>query len=202
MKILYLKSNNQESDKLEAYLRGDGNEVISHMEKITPDIVLKLMPDIIVSYNYRFILKSDVISIPKMGVINLHVSYLPWNRGADPNFWSHVEGTPKGVTVHYIDPGIDTGDIITQKKVIFSEKDTLSTSYAKLHKEIQDLFYGVWPDIKKGKNSRIKQSGEGTAHWVKDRAEFDHLMKNGWNTLLSDLQIGLKHESAHKKPQM
>ena len=173
MKILYLKGNNQESDKLESFLRGDGNEVVSSAEKVSFGFVSELKPDIIVSYNHRFILKNDVIAVPKLGVINLHISYLPWNKGADPNFWSHVEGTPKGVTVHYINAGIDTGDIIAQKQVVFSAQDTLSTSYAKLHKEIQDLFYGIWPDIKNGKNGRTKQEGEGTSHLVKDRAPFD-----------------------------
>ena len=43
------------------------------------------------------------------------MSYLPWNRGADPNFWSILEDTPKGVTIHIMDESIDTGDILYQK---------------------------------------------------------------------------------------
>lgn len=46
--------------------------------------------------------------------MNLHISYLPWNKGADPNFWSCIDGTPAGVTLHHIDAGVDTGDIIAQ----------------------------------------------------------------------------------------
>ncbi|MCL0081308.1 hypothetical protein M1N64_03665 [Peptococcaceae bacterium] len=42
--------------------------------------------------------------------INLHISFLPWNRGADPNFWSFIENAPVGVSIHYLDEGIDTGD--------------------------------------------------------------------------------------------
>ena len=52
--------------------------------------------------------------------INLHISYLPWNRGADPNLWSAV-GMPKGVTIHYINDGFDTGDILFQKAILFVE---------------------------------------------------------------------------------
>ncbi|MBU4348538.1 formyl transferase [Patescibacteria group bacterium] len=200
MKILYLKGNNQESDKLEEFLSKDNNEVVSCAEKISYDFALQIKPDIIISYNYYFILKNDIISIPKLGIINLHISFLPWNKGADPNFWSHVEGTPKGVTIHYINEGVDTGDIVAQKKVVFSNNDTLSTSYVKLHKEIQNLFCEIWQKIKSGKNDRKKQVGEGTSHLMKNRIAFEYLLKKGWDTSLSELQLNLNHNSIHKKP--
>ena len=199
MKILYLKSNNQESEKLERFLMNDGNNIVSISEKFDFDRLSKINPDIIISYNYRFILKKDIISFPEWGVINLHISYLPWNRGADPNFWSNVEGTPKGVTIHYIDVGVDTGDIIAQKIVVFSDNDTLSTSYAKLHEEIQNLFYKIWPEIKAGKNNRQVQTGKGSQHLIKDRSDFEYLLIKGWDTPLTELQIKLDHESVHKK---
>ena len=52
-------------------------------------------------------------------MINLHISYLPYNKGAHPNFWSWVKNTPKGVSIHLISEKIDAGDIIFQKKLIF-----------------------------------------------------------------------------------
>ena len=75
--------------------------------------------EMIISYGYRHIIKKSIIEYVKGNIINLHISYLPWNRGADPNLWSFLENSPKGVTIHYIDEGIDTGDIITQKKIRF-----------------------------------------------------------------------------------
>jgi len=199
MKILYLKSDNQESEKLEKFLLDGGDEVVSFSAKVDFGTVFKIKPDILVSYNYGYILKNDIISIPKLGSINLHVSFLPWNKGADPNFWSHIEGTPKGVSIHYIDEGVDTGDIIAQKKVVFSENDTLRTSYVKLHKEMQDLFYATWPKITSGKNSRKKQNGSGTLHRDADRPVYDYLLKQGWDTSLSELQLNLDHGSIHRK---
>jgi methionyl-tRNA formyltransferase len=145
-------------------------------------------------------LKNDIISIPKLGVINLHISFLPWNKGSDPNFWSHVEGTLKGVTIHYIDEGVDTGDIIAQTEVIFSNEDTLSSSYTKLHKEIQDLFYETWFKIKKGGVVRKKQVGKGTIHRKVDKLAYDYLLKQGWGTPLSLLQLNLDHNSIHERP--
>ena len=77
--------------------------------------------------------------------INLHISYLPFNRGAHPNFWSFVDNSPKGVTIHEIDEGLDTGPIIHQKKLSFNikkkESDTFFKTYKILNNEIQKLFF-------------------------------------------------------------
>ena len=48
-------------------------------------------------------------------IVNLHKAYLPYNKGAHPNFWSFAENTPSGITIHVIDSGIDTGNIIYRK---------------------------------------------------------------------------------------
>ena len=188
MKIIYLKSNNNESEKLEKFLTKDNNEVVSFSEKISYDFVFQYQPDIIISYNYRFILSKNIICIPELGVINLHISFLPWNKGADPNFWSHIDKTPKGVTIHYINEGIDTGDIIAQSKVEFLLDDTLNSSYIKLHHEIQRLFYDTWPKIKGKTIERKKQEGNGTTHRKNDKAVYDYLLKQGWDTPLCKLK--------------
>ena len=66
----------------------------------------------------------------------MHISLLPWNRGYHPNIWSFLEDTPKGVTIHYINEGIDTGDIIVQKEIVIDEdKETLKSSYEILHEK-------------------------------------------------------------------
>src|SRR6056300_461455 len=59
--------------------------------------------DWVISFGYKHILKSDFISRFYRKIINLHISYLPYNRGSHPNVWSFVEDTPKGVTIHLID---------------------------------------------------------------------------------------------------
>ena len=53
-------------------------------------------------------------------------------EGQDPNLWSFIEDTPKGVTIHEIDEGIDTGDIIFQKEIVLNSNETLASSYEKL----------------------------------------------------------------------
>lgn len=75
-------------------------------------------PDVILVYSMSQLLKPNIFSIPKQGTINLHTAYLPEYRGPNPDFWQyyHLEMTP-GVTVHYVDAGEDTGDIILHERV-------------------------------------------------------------------------------------
>ncbi|NLW76869.1 MAG: formyl transferase, partial [Methanomicrobiales archaeon] len=61
------------------------------------------------------IINKYLLSLPKWGFINTHPSLLPYNRGKHYNFWAIVEEVPFGVTLHRVDLGVDTGDIIVQK---------------------------------------------------------------------------------------
>ena len=143
------------------------------------DELVEERPDIRISYGHNRILKGADLRIP---TINLHISLLPWNRGADPNFWSWVEGSPKGVTIHWIDEGIDTGDIIAQREVRFGPDETLATSYAALRSEIEGLFREVWLSIRNGYAPRAKQPPGGSYHRVKDKEPLAHLLTHGWDT--------------------
>ena len=186
MKILFL--GDRDNPMLE-WLIKIGENVIQTSEKITPEYVNFHEIDFIVSYGYRHILRKNILDLLPNKIINLHISYLPYNRGADPNFWSFIENTPKGVTIHYLDEGIDTGDIITQEKVKFNtKKETLATSYEKLQLTIQKLFKQSWQDIINKKFKPKKQVGVGSLHKVKDKIDFDYLLKDGWNTPLSVLE--------------
>src|SRR6266542_352813 len=83
-----------------------------------------------VLFGYR--LPRAVIDLFPRGCFNLHPAYLPYNRGADPNVWSIVEGTPAGVTLHWMDDGIDTGDIVAQERVHIGPADTGRSLYLRL----------------------------------------------------------------------
>jgi len=78
--------------------------------------IKELNPDLIVVYSMSQLLKDNIYNIPLHGTINLHPSYLPKYRGPFPDFWMYynVDLQP-GVTIHYIDDGEDTGDIIYQE---------------------------------------------------------------------------------------
>lgn len=185
-KILFL---GPEDSPLLSWLREQGEQVIQTADKFSAQYVLEEGFSFLVSYGYRHILHKDILDIFLGRAINLHISYLPWNRGADPNFWSFVEDTPKGVTIHYLDEGVDTGDIIVQNEIQFnSDRETLATSYEKLHAAIQDLFKQNWVSIKSGKCQRQYQGGKNATHGVKDKERLSQLLTDGWNTPVSALE--------------
>ena len=178
MKVLFLGPNNS---PLIAFLRADGTEV-SQLE-LPISIIDTRHYDFLISYGYRFIIESEILSLFSNRAINLHISYLPWNRGADPNFWSFVDNTPKGVTIHHLDEGIDTGNIIVQKQIEFTpSENTLRKTYDRLQRELQRLFIENWDNIRNGKLPSKKQPPGGSFHRKADRLLYEYLLKDGWNT--------------------
>jgi pseudaminic acid synthase len=180
-KILFLGDDNG----IIAYLKSIGENVTITSNKITRNFVKEY--DFVISYGYRHILEKDILDMLPDRIINLHISFLPWNRGADPNLWSFMDKTPKGVTIHYMDEGIDTGDIIVQKKVEFNyDSDTLASSYKKLKRSIEELFIKNWNTIKNITCDRKKQNiGDGSYHKTKDRLDLGTLVPNMWETKIS-----------------
>ena len=103
--------------------------------------------DLVISYGYRHILSEKQLSYCKQDPLNLHISLLPWNRGAHPNFWAFYDKTPHGVSIHKIDRGVDTGEILIQKEVFFDGDITLKDSYFKLRLEIEKLFISNYKNL-------------------------------------------------------
>ncbi len=100
-------------------------EGLSLKEKETHQIIEKLKPDIIVVSSFNQIIPKDVISVPKLGVINIHPSLLPKYRGATPTVWALMNGEEEtGVTAHFIeDERVDSGRIIAQTKLKIEPAD-------------------------------------------------------------------------------
>ncbi len=125
--------------------------------------------DLIVSFGYRHILSADVLKTAQYPVINLHMSYLPFNRGAHPNFWSFYDNTPAGVSIHEMDEGVNTGPIIYQRQVNFAaELTTFAQTYQALRQVIEDLFVEQIDSILTRSYHVIPQQGAGSFHRVKD----------------------------------
>jgi methionyl-tRNA formyltransferase len=77
-----------------------------------------LTPDLLVSIYFNHRLKHQVLAIAPYGAINVHPSLLPRHRGPLPSFWIVAAGEDRaGVTVHWIDEGIDSGDILLQREM-------------------------------------------------------------------------------------
>lgn len=101
-------------------------------EKIIEKIK-EINPDLIVVVAYGKILPKEIIDIPKYGIINVHSSLLPKYRGASPIHSAILNGdTKSGVSIMYIEEGLDSGDVILQESCDILENDTLGTLHDKL----------------------------------------------------------------------
>lgn len=192
MKVLLL---GPERPEFEACFRSGGDTVVRHDDKISLPWAQVCGAKWLVSYGYRHILPQEVLDWFPRRAVNLHISYLPWNRGADPNLWSILDDSPAGVSIHLLDAGLDTGDLIAQRLVPFDPQDTLRSSYARLNAEIQALFWAVWPQLKGVGIRGIPQPSGGSCHRVRDRAGFEHLLRLGWDTPVSELIGRAKRET-------
>ncbi len=181
MKVLYLGPHSPLIDFLTEY-----GETVYRWDQPLQLLMNDFQPDFIVSYGYRYKIPKDVVERYRGRTINLHIGYLPWNRGADPNLWSFIDNAPKGVSIHYVDDGIDTGDIICQTPVPWFDEDTLRSTYERLQRVIQAMFRDNWKEIKNHPET-VKQNGMGSFHLKKDLEKVKHLLSYGWDTPVKTL---------------
>ena len=166
MRILFLGYNNKQTSLID-FLSEKRHEVTHYSAAADLDYFKKF--DFVISFGYRHIIKEDVINYFGNKIINLHIALLPFNRGSHPNFWSFWDGTPAGVTIHLVDKGIDTGDILHQKTVTFAKsEDTFTKTYSRLIKEIECLFKDNFNNILNCVTIPTKQKGEGSYHKSSD----------------------------------
>ena len=142
-----------------------------------------LQVDYIILAWWPKIISKEIIDFPRIGAINFHPSYLPFNKGKNYNFWSIVEKCKFGVSLHFVDEGIDSGDVIFQREISKSWEDTGESLYIKAKSEMLTLFKKSYPKILNGEYVRIKQDKDaGSFHYEKelDKAsllELDKMVK-------------------------
>lgn len=82
------------------------------------NLMSKMKPDLCVITHFEKLISAKLLSIPRLGFINLHPSLLPFYRGMAPQHWPIINGEKEtGLSVHYVDEGVDTGDIIIQERI-------------------------------------------------------------------------------------
>lgn len=136
----------------------------------------------LISYGCSHIFKKEIINYFGKKIINCHQSYLPWNRGADPNFWSFIDDTPKGVTIHRINEKIDKGEILVRKRLKMDNNIlTFKTSYIFLLNQLDNLLIDNFKLIFKDKIKPIKQPDIGTFNNKNKKRKFFGIKKPTWN---------------------
>jgi len=108
--------------------------------------------------SFNQIFKSGIINLPRHKTINCHAGKLPFYRGRNVLNWALINDEKKfGITVHYVDEGIDTGDIILQRVYPITDNDDYSTLLETAYEKCADALYEAINLIKSGNSQRIPQ---------------------------------------------
>jgi methionyl-tRNA formyltransferase len=144
------------------------------------DYIGNLNPDLMVVCGYKYIIRNEIFNIPKFKSINIHPSYLPNYRGQHVVNWAIVDGENEtGVTIHFVDEGIDTGDIIVQKKIPILFEDSANTLHDRIYHEAYELLKHVLNTISSGKALEAKKQDDSKASYFRPRNPEDGLIE--WN---------------------
>lgn len=157
--------------------------------------IQSLNPDLIVVVAFGQILPESILELPKYGCINVHGSLLPKYRGASPIQWSIINRDPvTGVTIMYMDKGMDTGDMLYKKEMPIEDTDTYESLHDKMKFVGAEALKEAMPMILAGGSEREKQNDEeatyvsmiqkslGEVDWQKEAKEIDALVRglNPW----------------------
>ena len=149
---IFLLDNNKEIIKFANknkinLIRKNFNQYIKNIKKDQFDWLLNI-------WGHK-ILKKDFLSKFKNN-LNLHPSYLPYNRGRDPYYFSIIDGTPVGVCIHRMDESIDGGKYFLRKKILIKFPTTAGVIFDKSLYQIKKLFIENWIKIR-NKKIKLKQ---------------------------------------------
>jgi methionyl-tRNA formyltransferase len=138
-------------------------------------------PDLFFSINYLFILEREIFEFPRKGSLNIHGSLLPKYRGRTPHVWAVINGEKEtGITVHKIDEGVDTGDILLQKKIPVGDEDTGNDILMKFMNEYPSLIMESIELIGQNKAVFRKQDDDKATYFGK-RTPDDGLINWDWS---------------------
>ena len=139
------------------FLRPENVNSDAFLETVAP-----LAADLFVSMSYDQIFRGRLIRLPQLGVVNCHAGELPRYRGRNVLNWAIINGEDHfGVSVHYIDEGIDTGDLIRQRRVPIAPEDTYREVLEKAFVACAETLHAALGDIAEGRVTRTSQTGPG-----------------------------------------
>jgi methionyl-tRNA formyltransferase len=136
------------------------------------EAIKKINPDLIIVGGWQQLLSKEVLDIPKLGTIGFHSSLLPNYRGRAPVNWALIMGERKtGITMFYLTPNADDGDIIAQKEVEILFNDDCNSVYKKCAKAGAKLIKTYLPQIKEGTAPKIHNPSKSYPVYPKRRPE-------------------------------
>jgi len=152
--------------------------------------IRELEPDVLFSFYYRKLVSQALLDVPRTGCLNLHGSLLPKYRGCAPANWAIVNGeTTTGVTLHYMTPEPDAGDIVCQREVQIARDDTAANLNRKLAEAARPMLEEYLPLVRAGRAPCTPQNaaaatcfprrkpGDGAIDWTQSARQIANLVR-------------------------
>ena len=150
-----------------------------------------LKRDLMISFGYRKLIPREFLDLQSTPVINLHMSLLPKNRGAHPLFWALLNSEPVGVTIHELDEGLDTGDILFQRQISLDTSMTFRQAHKLARESLEELLLENIDSLFEIDSYKTKQSGSGSFHKKSDLpAGF-----LGWDSIIEEAVNDLRNQN-------
>ena len=136
------------------------------------NFIKKADPDMIWITDYRYLLPVHILNIVPLGTINLHPSLLPKYRGRAPINWAILEGeTNLGLTAHYVNEGMDSGDIIEQQRFEISTNEDVGDALRKLLPLYTTITHRILDNLQTGCVARRKQNDAEATYYPARKPE-------------------------------
>lgn len=163
IEVMFIVPRNDTKDMtLKGFSEKYGIDYITGAKINTPEFHSKVAAygcDLFVSMSYNQIFKDTIINIPPLKTINCHAGKLPFYRGRNILNWVLINDEKEfGITVHYIDEGVDTGDIILQRTFPITDNDTYGSLLDVAHEGCAQLLYDALKLMQQGNVKRTKQT--------------------------------------------
>ncbi len=165
-------------------------KVKSSKDPRTIQLIKNYKPDLILVVSWSQIISREVINLAPKGCLGIHYSLLPERRGGAPLNWAIIDGlTKSGITLFYLDEGVDSGDIIAQEEFEITETDTPKELLDKICVLAPQLIEENIKTIERGDVKRIKQDEtkvtytprrkpeDGLMDWSKSTEEINNFIR-------------------------
>ena len=183
--VLFL-TNNDNTRELQKLLKSRDEDLVVYDDRISAEWLREIDPSFLISFNYQYIIKPDVIEVMGGRAVNVHCSLLPFNKGSNPNVFSFYTDTPKGVTIHELSAELDGGRILLQSELPLTDEETFKSSYDKLLDEAIRLVSDNWEDLKHLRIRPIEQIGAGSYHTYAEFKEIRQKHPFEWDDRVCD----------------
>lgn len=153
-----------------------------------------LAPDLVFCVGWTQLLRRDILGLPRLGCVGFHASLLPRYRGRAPVNWAIIHGEREtGNTMMLLDEGVDTGDILAQRRFSIEDDDTCATIYDKVARSEDEMIREVLPLIRAGRMPRVPQDHAAATVMPRRRPEDGVIRWNRTTRQLHDWVRALTH---------